>query len=288
MSSQSIREVTPLRPFVAEASIRTQEQIERDVSLPSQRALDLHPQRDAVTCISSLPPELLAEIFMDYARQVYNKKRGKYPRPSSLMWIQVTHVCRHWRQVALSFPDLWTLLVLESPSWTEQMLIRSKMAPLVIEVDLRHLTLQLMETANKAFKHISRVRELRLTTSQRAAGKAMALLIGPAPLLESLALSETLFTTVTSHSATADLFSGQTPNLRKVTLESCEIMWPSSLLANLIHLDISHLKLSFRPSLSQLLTSLDRMPALRRCTLKDALPVLPENVMSVSSVPTEE
>ncbi|KAH7912408.1 hypothetical protein BJ138DRAFT_794167 [Hygrophoropsis aurantiaca] len=110
---------------------------------------------------------------MDYACQAY-ENRSRYSRSRSLMWIGVTHVCRHWRQVALAFPALWTLLVLENSSWTEQLLIRSKMAPLVIDADLSFFPQKLRDTARKALKHISRVRELRLVVPEEATGNLMA------------------------------------------------------------------------------------------------------------------
>ncbi|KAH7909430.1 hypothetical protein BJ138DRAFT_1155287 [Hygrophoropsis aurantiaca] len=287
MSHRTIQEVTPLA--VLEAVARAQEQIDKELATLDQRMLELRSQRNAITCISSLPPELLAEVFMDYAYQAYKEKHNHYYRSRALMWISVTHVCRHWRQVALAFPALWTFLVLENPRWTEQMLIRSKMAPLVINVRVWESALTLMDTVGKALKHISRVRELSLIGTRRTMSKFAAPLMCPAPRLESLVLSDKEMPVYT-HTVTApadvpaDLFGGQAPNLRQVTLEGLQIAWPSPLLVNLTHLDIRHLVPQFRPSLSQLMSTLSRMSALRKCILKDALPVLPENVMSVPTV----
>ncbi|KAH7912410.1 hypothetical protein BJ138DRAFT_1148430 [Hygrophoropsis aurantiaca] len=299
MASQAIQEVTPL--VVSEAVARAQEQIDKKITSLSKQLLELRSQRNAITHISFLPPELLAKVFVDYAYMAYKENRGKSSRSRSLMWIRVTHVCRHWRQVALAFPALWTLLVLENSSWTEQMLIRSKMAPLVIDVDLNHFP-KSGDTAGKALKHISRVREFRLAAPHRAMGETMALLINPAPLLESLTLSDNLegflsylsahvLGSVAPYTATripADLFGGYTPSLRKVTFKRCQFTWPSSLLVDLTHLDIRHLISQFRPSLSQLVSCLNRMPALRRCILEDVLPLLPENAMPMPTVPIEE
>ncbi|KAH7912426.1 hypothetical protein BJ138DRAFT_1112379 [Hygrophoropsis aurantiaca] len=273
MAAHTIQEAAP--PSVPEALARAQEQIDKKIASLSKQIVELRSQRNVFTCVSSLPAELLAKIFMDYAHQAYKGRRGTYSYDcESLMWIRVTHVCRHWRQVALAFPALWTHLVLESPFWTEQMLSRSKMAPLVIDVDLSYPALQLVGTVGKALKHISRIRELRLVAIRSATGETMASLTTPAPLLESLTLSATLGR-VASYTTTcipANLFSGQTPNLRRVTLNECETPWPSSLLTNLTHFDIRHLSPPFRPSLPQLVASLKRTPVLRRCALKDVLP----------------
>ncbi|KAH7909739.1 hypothetical protein BJ138DRAFT_1154562 [Hygrophoropsis aurantiaca] len=288
-TSKPIQEpVTPLS--VPEAVARAQEQIDKEIASLTKRLLELRSRRNAITCISTLPPELLAKVFMDCAVQAY--QRGKYNRPMSLTWVHVTHVCRHWRQVALGFPSLWTLLVPENPRWTEEMLIRSKMAPLVIDVDLSHLPFKnLSDSTSRALKHISRVQELRLVLPPEETSPFKAFLRSPAPLLKSLALSDTPERVAWYPHTTSiqeDLFSGHTPNLRKVSLERCQMSWPSTLLVNLTHLDIRHAVPQFRPSLSQLLSSLNRIPALRSCMLVDALPHFPENVTSVSSVPTED
>jgi hypothetical protein len=41
-------------------------------------------------------------------------------------WVNVSYVCRHWRNVALNCATLWTYLFVMSPRWTEELLARSK------------------------------------------------------------------------------------------------------------------------------------------------------------------
>jgi len=58
--------------------------------------------RNALAPISLLPPEILARVFSLLALQ-----EPPYSSKQSLGWIRATHVCWHWRQVALDYSSLW-------------------------------------------------------------------------------------------------------------------------------------------------------------------------------------
>ena len=50
-----------------------------------------------------------------------------------LEWIVVTHVCSHWRWVALDHSALWANFDLKIGSqWSEEMIQRAKLTPLII------------------------------------------------------------------------------------------------------------------------------------------------------------
>ncbi|KAG6813180.1 hypothetical protein H0H92_013300 [Tricholoma furcatifolium] len=71
----------------------------------------------AVTC--RIPNEILASTF----RQLVDAEVAD----DSLEWIRsISHVCSHWREVALSTPALWSTLRLDYPAWAPEMLRRSK------------------------------------------------------------------------------------------------------------------------------------------------------------------
>ena len=53
-----------------------------------------------------LPPELLAAIFLEYAR--YSDSFVYSTRVSP--WVTVSYVCRYWRDVALQCANLWARL----------------------------------------------------------------------------------------------------------------------------------------------------------------------------------
>jgi hypothetical protein len=88
----------------------------------------LKTRRNTLAPISRLPTELLSRIFITIAYSHFDSSNG-----TDLSWIYaVTAVCGHWRAIALECPGLWCFIGFMYPIWTEEMLKRSKMAPLVI------------------------------------------------------------------------------------------------------------------------------------------------------------
>ncbi|EKM60247.1 uncharacterized protein PHACADRAFT_203493 [Phanerochaete carnosa HHB-10118-sp] len=109
------------------------------------------PERDTYPGlqIARLPEELLAEVFYWYildvciaaARCSYSSialsvEESSYkhlfcaPKPYS--WIIIRHVCRVWRQVALTYPRLSTHIFLTRPECVEDLLSRAGTLPLHI------------------------------------------------------------------------------------------------------------------------------------------------------------
>ncbi|TEB27631.1 hypothetical protein FA13DRAFT_1607377, partial [Coprinellus micaceus] len=80
-----------------------------------------------VTPICCLPPEILSKIFLTLSAVTPRH----HPR-DSVSWFRVSHVCVHWRSVALSCSDLWANLRFVSPAFTELMLDRAREALLSV------------------------------------------------------------------------------------------------------------------------------------------------------------
>lgn len=78
-------------------------------------------ERDAPAPAHSLPDEVLVQIFVEVMAFVKED-----PRPLILL----THVCSHWRSVALSTPSLWTSRFPPTPEGLRTFLRRSASAPL--------------------------------------------------------------------------------------------------------------------------------------------------------------
>lgn len=114
-----------------EIAYRRSLNVEEDFS--SSTSLPLHG-------IRSLPPELLCDIFQLYVDAFsqrappvdYQSLVAAYKSP--YCWIRVTHVCQHWRDVALAMPHLWSSVVVTHEKKlvkiTRKMLLRSGNAPL--------------------------------------------------------------------------------------------------------------------------------------------------------------
>ncbi|KAJ7579914.1 hypothetical protein C8J56DRAFT_950348 [Mycena floridula] len=76
--------------------------------------------------IARLPVEILSQIFIEVVPQ------ARWMLESDSSWIWVSHVCRHWRRVALACPKLWSTISLSYPIWTALQIQRSKQSLLSI------------------------------------------------------------------------------------------------------------------------------------------------------------
>ncbi|KAI0064340.1 hypothetical protein BV25DRAFT_1800786, partial [Artomyces pyxidatus] len=98
--------------------------------------------RNKLAPVSKPPPEVLTLIFECYAlvappgfREFQSSREGK----KTLGWIEVTHVCRHWRHIALACPGLWRRVSLDLGSrWAELMVARLGSAPMELFQYIEH------------------------------------------------------------------------------------------------------------------------------------------------------
>ncbi|KAG2756567.1 hypothetical protein P692DRAFT_20825793 [Suillus brevipes Sb2] len=71
--------------------------------------------------------------------------------------LAVTHVCRHWRNVALECPTLWRFISSSSPFWLDIMLERSKETPLIVTYAI---PMPLEDCLEKVLLHLPRIKYL--------------------------------------------------------------------------------------------------------------------------------
>ena len=74
--------------------------------------------------VHRLSNELLLEIFAYLAHSDFAKYRSK--------WYLLTHTCRHWREVALQCPSLWTTVLCHNQDMAITFVSRSRRMPLRI------------------------------------------------------------------------------------------------------------------------------------------------------------
>ena len=150
-------------------------------------------------------------------------------------WINITYVCRHWCQVALQCPHLWTHITNSlSASWVVALLNRSGTQALAVEIHGTLLAVPALESHLPA--HISRVRHLRLDfyqISDHLERTAVGVLATPAPILESLIINNS-----TNLNLGEGLFAGYTPRLQRLCINHDLHVLPRFLLSNLTHLEI--------------------------------------------------
>ncbi|KAI0060087.1 hypothetical protein BV25DRAFT_1917962 [Artomyces pyxidatus] len=199
---------------------------------------------------SRLSPEILEMVFRFTAAAWPTSKRGVEGRRYDLGWIQVTHVCRYWREVALRDYRLWMEISLNEVSapWRSEMLVRSRNRPLALSVDFRRsepdlyddlLCAVIKESTLLCTKHLS----VTLPFDQHSALEVLVnvfVYTGTAPLLESLDITNGL----QSYSYPIPPHLLQTgmppdaPNLKSLRLVNCCINWSMPRFKTLTHLDI--------------------------------------------------
>ncbi|KAG2032275.1 hypothetical protein BDR03DRAFT_970603 [Suillus americanus] len=218
------------------------EQCHTDIDEDIAALSALHSRKN--TLASIFPPEILVTIFTYIVEEnIYTDipRRGGAPTP-----MIVTHICRHWRQVALECPSLCTFIDCLSAPWVPIMLERSKEAALVVTYVLELCTLPTV---------VDRV--LDCLSSQ------------PAPLLQifNYTVLGSYDPRISVRPISDTIFQGRAPLLRSVELEECAFLLTSRTLSGLETLDMRQIDSSPHLTLSQLLSALRRMPDLKLLVL---------------------
>ena len=183
-----------------------------------------------------LPPEILAIIFLEY------KQQYEYCTTWVPPWVNVSYVCRYWRNVALNCANLWICLFFVSSEWMDELLRRSKTAPLTIHTDFygRESGLgQIRHSLEKALGHMERIQDLWVDChcSTDVLDMIHARLTAAAPLLRSLHLS--MCEDGGDLIICKDMLPGA--SLRKLHLEVCLVDWSSPIFngSGLVELSLS-------------------------------------------------
>ncbi|OBZ73733.1 hypothetical protein A0H81_06123 [Grifola frondosa] len=257
--------------------------IEDEIAKHSHAIVELKSRLNTFAPIARLPPELLSEIFVVCAIQYFELQERDiyyYGAPHYYSWIKVSHVCRHWRTVALNAPRLWCRIALTSRSAVKELLTRSKKAGLSIRADFRHSYSPLDERCKLlelAVEEIPRFKELSISCTARTLQGIFRMLARPAPLLQKLKISDPGNADL-YYSYLPMLFSSETPSLYHLELRKVPIRWSNLIL----HSPLRHLVIvgrrdaSVKPGgLVDVLTALDNLPMLETLELEDAISTLP-------------
>ncbi|KAI0258876.1 hypothetical protein BC834DRAFT_670830 [Gloeopeniophorella convolvens] len=262
----------------------------------------LYAQLNALAPVSLLPTELLARVFHLLRDDQGHHNDARLP-PS----VAVTHVCRHWREVALNDSSLWSVIRDNAPRCNRrcitEMLIRSKNAPLDVEVYRPYTDL-----LHSLTHHSSRISRLSLSNLEDNPGGdgVQDLLETEAPVLEDLYM-ETLWRARRPIGVSRDppvstsgfrLFHQRSSKLRKIHLYNIHIPWSYFPKSNLTHLEIisespdsiltpNTAEILRLGALDDLIDVIANSPCLERLSLKHCLvptslqPTLPETVIEL-------
>ncbi|KAF8905730.1 hypothetical protein CPB84DRAFT_1771055 [Gymnopilus junonius] len=234
--------------------------------------------------VSRLPAEVLARIFTTYQDAVMKERHA---RP--MAWISITHVCQHWREIAVNYPLLWTHIDFRYPRWAEEMLLRSKPSDLVVHIDSEAQVFTSHGQDIEAFKvvqiffqqHLTRAVEIVLTGIDDIdlfQAMVICLPVTPVPRLRVLTLGGWGSPPLDAdYIDTIELMEARLTNtVSLTTLEVDDAMeWDSKLLTGLIHLSVTNSldeEFERRPSQLSFTKALGRLDTLQRLGLSYALP----------------
>ncbi|KAI0812232.1 hypothetical protein BC629DRAFT_926118 [Irpex lacteus] len=209
----------------------------------SHSQADPHPKG-----LLSLSPETLGVVltFLRSADPPFVPSKVSSTRPGfpTLGWLNVTHVCRYLRSVALEYPALWTTVLctrncrLWLPDWLE----RSKDLPLTVVTSPTILPTFVNTYANaiaRAFEdphHFSRIQRLRIPNADVVTPFLELFLVRPAPQLGTISISR--LSDRRRHLLPPGLFAGYAPRLREVNLDGFFVAWWTFKFPAVTHLSI--------------------------------------------------
>ncbi|VDC06420.1 unnamed protein product [Peniophora sp. CBMAI 1063] len=202
---------------------------------PSVRdAEDVRARRrhNASILINTIPVEILAIIFRFLVVFAPPGQRA----PGDLGWItRATHVCSHWREVALATPRLWsTPSFVLSQKWAHEMLARAKNAHLSLRLGghfVWHSSWQVQFAVNIIRTRMDTIHHISLFLERGLLHTIDFFLHRPAPQLQEFVVDVS-----TPHIGSiernpvmlsAALFASSAPRLRQIMLKSAFLPWDS-------------------------------------------------------------
>ncbi|KZT00099.1 uncharacterized protein LAESUDRAFT_753350 [Laetiporus sulphureus 93-53] len=239
---------------------------------PSQERAELVSDEDFAPPISTVPPEILEDIFLQLAQDTRTDSTPPYA------WIKVSHVCADWRAIALNCASLWTdVQFVVSSEWLTEVLARSKGLPLTIRLSIRGDEYADTETVLAAMicQELHRTRKIDVTAPSRSMRKLMCLIDKPAPLLESLCLRNSSFSARVCDSL-PPLLSDANVKLRSLRLERLSLNWRKLNIPFLDRLDI----MSCGNVIQSAASFRNFAAALRNSPMLETLTISEENLLS--------
>ncbi|KAI0358096.1 hypothetical protein OH77DRAFT_1241166 [Trametes cingulata] len=262
-----------------------------DIHAAERNIIELKGSLNSLAAIARLPPELLSEVFLHVVKRSYEERNNSFPAyyggSRFYAWITVSHVCRNWRAVALNTPRLWGHIILTRRPVVENVLSRSKKAPLLVCASLLSTGDDRGKLLEEIMQESSRLKEIRLSGSARHIQDFMPKMTGPADHLETMVLWESANTyhyDVGDSSLPPTLFNGHFPRLRSLEIRRLVFTWRNPIFAPTITKLVLAARLdsqSLLGSFDQLLAALEHMSALQVLDLEDAIPRLPDDAKTL-------
>lgn len=273
-------------------------ELNAQIRLAAHRVSTLKSHLNALAPISRLSFDIVSLIFSILVDEEPVAWWDQWPQGSHLGWIQVTHVYRHWRNIALQNTSLWTTIpFFKNLEWTKMYLLRSKRAPLHVDL-FWDLGLDLYQAFSLILPELPRIRHLGIHVSRSTRTEAFFNFVYdtfqkyPAPVLETLCLNVDRQLPDPKDAPwpglPVDIFKGCAPRLQSVCLKWLALPCDLSALGALTDLWI-HAPTGVKPSLERLAELLKGTPQLQKLTLFQTLiPLASGALQSRPSLPSIE
>ncbi|TFK29656.1 hypothetical protein FA15DRAFT_663811 [Coprinopsis marcescibilis] len=272
-----------MQPKTADEDSKRQ-RIDARITALEEEICALKTQRNELSPICQLPPEVLSRIFIHFELQT----SLRFHCPANRSWYQITHICRYWRSVALHCPQLWSNICVVSTFWTELFLSRSKQAPLLLEIGFQVPFAMEPRIHEILVTQMSRLSSLLVSGTTDMLKMRLHHLPSSAPSLHTLSIENSGFNETMT---LPELFVEGTPQLKELRLYRCYIDWSSPLLQGLSKLNISVNDDVFYPSTHPpppspdvFLQALRNMTTLTHLTLQMDFPDINSKPLSNSSI----
>ncbi|TFY55713.1 hypothetical protein EVG20_g9217 [Dentipellis fragilis] len=306
-------------PIGSEALAQEVQRLNDEYQALANRMIANRSRINTLAPISYLANELLVHVFsfLTPSRssdiQHFNlslRSEVSRTRQAWLNWIHVTHVCGHWRHIALEDPSLWTVVYCGLGSeWMNLMLSRSKALPIDVSFEYKHRVYEPGSDLNFNLSRILRIAEHQthtriLKVRAQLAGPnfnfrwMLARFNGVLPILETLELhGDSRYEAIEVVRMPEGHFHSM-PTLKELVLYNIIPSWmPQALpsLSNLVKFDFTlpdvrdhgtFLDSEFLPArhqlsrsqllpnMPQLLDILETMPLLESLSFRDTLPTI--------------
>ncbi|KAF9257086.1 hypothetical protein L218DRAFT_991190 [Marasmius fiardii PR-910] len=258
-------------PFLPKATDARLISVDQKIERAEEELRKLRSEHNSLVPFSRLHPEVMSIIF----RNCITHRPSYWYHP--MFWLNATQVCRQWRLIALNSASTWSLIDFSHPSLTHEMILRSKAAPLDIEVTQHTLNPRTFIGLKEALSHIDRIRRLVLHASPSLSDTEafLANLNKPAPLLQTFEIHGGSYVSFPDN-----LLGGEASRLRELRISGVHFPWSPSLFKDLTTLILNEphdvpivTSCSRCPSMKQLVEALQQMPGLETLELVNSLPL---------------
>ncbi|EIW73992.1 hypothetical protein CONPUDRAFT_147961 [Coniophora puteana RWD-64-598 SS2] len=247
-------------------------QIDIEIATHVEVIRKLYTRRNMLSPLCSFPAEVLSEIF------TFCVPLSDFVRIRSRQLLDLTHVCRRWREIALDFPRLWSSVDVGvlSKQLVLAMLERARESPIILEVfvaptdhsrdlgcaDDLELTndLELLKTV---FSRLHQICELSVDFPPSYARTLAEYLSSSTPILQELTLVAEPPVLVPLSQPLPDSM----PRLDVLTLTSCAFPWDSPIYGRLTQLHLACLLDDLSPTPEELWITLQSATSLEVLTV---------------------